>query len=239
MKLAVMLDPGHGGSAPGACANGLKEKDINWKTCVEVKVMLTARGIKTELTRKENECPGLNMRALVAEQWGADILVSVHHNAGGGVGFEIYRSVKGTKDDELAELLKAQFKTIGQVQHGAGGGIYTRTLADGSDYYGVLRYSAALGIPAIIGEFCYIDSVDHEKVISDYLIKQEAEAYAKAICELCGVAWELKDKATLIAEALKAKGWSNSPDYWTSVLQGKQGVNLEYLTALLAKAAGI
>ena len=57
MKLAVMLDPGHGGSDSGAGANGVLEKDINWKTSVEVKGMLTARGINTELTRTENELP--------------------------------------------------------------------------------------------------------------------------------------------------------------------------------------
>lgn len=195
MKLAVMLDPGHGGYDSGAGANGLLEKDINWKTAVEVKGMLLERGFTAELTRTENECPSLRERAQRAKNWGADILISVHHNAGGGVGFEIYKSVKGVLDDKLATLLADAFKKTGQTPHGQG--IYTRTLPDGSDYYGILRFSAALGIPAIISEYAYIDSTDVTHINSDVGISTEAEAIARAVCKLCDVAWELPQPPVL------------------------------------------
>lgn len=236
-KLAVMLDPGHGLPAdPGACGNGLKEADINWQTAIEVKALLDARGINCKLSRTENENPTLQERAARSASWGSDIVISIHHNAGGGVGFEIYKSIKHSTDDRLAELLAKEFKAIGQAPHGQG--IFTKILSDKSDYYGILRYCALHGVPAIICEYAYLDSADFDKINSKPKTDREAEAIAKAVCVLCGVVWDVKDDITSLLDGITAKGVQFDFAYWDNVLRGKETAKAEYLTVLLQRMIG-
>jgi len=244
VKYAIMLDPGHGGDNRGACANGILEKDVNWKTSVEVRDMLEARGIAVELTRTEDECPSLQERAQRARAWGADLLISIHHNAGGGggAGYEIFKSVKATLDDNMAVMLAGEYSKV-QKAHGVG--IFTKTLATGRDYYGIIRYNVALGIPAIISEYCYLDSPDVLHINTDEGIYKEAEAIAKAGCRLCGVDWEIKPLTPVtpieerIALAMVDKGWSKDPAYWQACMEGKRAADSISLVTILGKAVGI
>lgn len=243
MKYAIMFDPGHGGSDSGAAANGILEKDINWKAACEVHDLLVAHGITVSLTRNEDELPSLQDRANRASAWGADLLISVHHNAGGGHGYEIYKSIKGALDDTLADILANEYQKAGQVAHGDG--IFTKQLDDGDDYYGVLRYSAELGVPAIISEYCYIDSDDVAHVNNDDGIHNEAVAIAKAVCTLCEVEWEIAPSvpATPIEErialALVDKGWSHDAVYWQDCMEGKRAADRISLTTILGRAVGL
>lgn len=87
----IFIDPGHGGSDPGATAFGLKEKDICLKIALTLEQLLHPYGgLQTRLSRKRDETMSLQARTQMANRWGADYLVSIHINAGGGTGFESF-----------------------------------------------------------------------------------------------------------------------------------------------------
>lgn len=80
--LCIVIDPGHGGSQAGAIGPaGMMEKDINLAVALKLAEMMRKRGAEVILTRSADTTLGLTERVALADSIGADILVSVHHNA--------------------------------------------------------------------------------------------------------------------------------------------------------------
>jgi len=79
----VVIDPGHGGEVDtGAVgANGLIEKHLNLDVSQALQAKLIVRGIDVVLTRTADYASRLGVRAGLADQLGADLILSVHHNA--------------------------------------------------------------------------------------------------------------------------------------------------------------
>jgi N-acetylmuramoyl-L-alanine amidase len=77
----VVLDPGHGGSDPGAVANGLVEAEIVLDLATRIEGRLGALGVTTYLTRSADTCPDDRERAVFANQMAAEIFVSLHLDA--------------------------------------------------------------------------------------------------------------------------------------------------------------
>ncbi|SEN48999.1 N-acetylmuramoyl-L-alanine amidase [Amphibacillus marinus] len=88
----VFIDPGHGGTDPGAVANGLLEKDITLAIARSLQTALLNQflNVETRLARTGDQTVSLAERTRAANQWQADFYISVHVNAGGGNGFESY-----------------------------------------------------------------------------------------------------------------------------------------------------
>jgi N-acetylmuramoyl-L-alanine amidase len=79
---AVVLDPGHGGSDPGAIGvGGLREKDVTLRLGLMLSRKLEARGFKVVMTRNGDRTLSLEERTAIAEASGADLFVSLHANA--------------------------------------------------------------------------------------------------------------------------------------------------------------
>jgi len=79
----VVLDPGHGGSDPGAVGPGrLREKDVTLDIAHRVAPVLSRElGIVTMLTRDDDRYVALEERAARANAFHADLFVSIHCNA--------------------------------------------------------------------------------------------------------------------------------------------------------------
>lgn len=77
----VVIDPGHGGSNPGAVYGNVNEKDLNLKVSRILKDKLTASGVTVYMTRTDDRDVGLYTRAETANKLNADLFVSIHHNA--------------------------------------------------------------------------------------------------------------------------------------------------------------
>lgn len=78
----VVLDPGHGGSNPGATGvTGLHEKQLSLVLASEVADRLRARGIAVQLTRTTDRTLTLRQRVAIADRVPADLFVSIHANA--------------------------------------------------------------------------------------------------------------------------------------------------------------
>jgi N-acetylmuramoyl-L-alanine amidase len=81
-RLLVVLDPGHGGSDPGAVGiGGLQEKQIVLPIAQQVAAYLEQQGVQTILTRTDDSDVELEPRVQMAEQANASLFVSIHANA--------------------------------------------------------------------------------------------------------------------------------------------------------------
>ncbi|SHG49838.1 N-acetylmuramoyl-L-alanine amidase [Ornithinibacillus halophilus] len=84
--MKLYLDPGHGGTDPGASGNGLLEKDINLDIALRIQSILLANydDIQIRMSRTSDQTKSLQQRTNEANQWGADYYVSIHCNAFNG-----------------------------------------------------------------------------------------------------------------------------------------------------------
>jgi len=86
----ILLDPGHGGSDPGAVYTDNKGKEIKEsKTCLElclaVKEKLTALGANVSLTRSSESSLASSTRSAIIRASNAHLTVSIHRNAANNV----------------------------------------------------------------------------------------------------------------------------------------------------------
>lgn len=178
----VYIDPGHGGSDPGA-VKYIVERDVNLAMALACRDYLNANGVSTKLSRTNNSTgTSINSMAREANSRGADLVISIHNNAGGGDGFEVYHTVGGGKGKVLAQNIEAEVKKIGQNSRG----LKTRRDTDGTDYYGMIRLTDA---PAVICEGVFVDNATDVK-IADTVEEQRAfgYAYARGILKTLGIA---------------------------------------------------
>ena len=79
--MRVFIDPGHGGTDPGATFGDLIEKELALGISLRLRDRLEARGHKAELSRKTDFFVHLEARARMANEWLADVFLSIHLNA--------------------------------------------------------------------------------------------------------------------------------------------------------------
>jgi N-acetylmuramoyl-L-alanine amidase len=78
----VIVDPGHGGSDPGAIGvGGLREKDVTLRLSEMLAVKLREMGFRVVATRERDRFVSLEERTAIAEASNGDVFVSLHANA--------------------------------------------------------------------------------------------------------------------------------------------------------------
>jgi N-acetylmuramoyl-L-alanine amidase len=80
-RYRVCLDPGHGGSDPGAVYGGLSEKHLNLDIAQRVAAALDSTLYVTQLTRTGDTALGNSDRAAICNAFGAQVVLSIHLNA--------------------------------------------------------------------------------------------------------------------------------------------------------------
>ena len=171
--IKVFIDPGHGGKDPGAVGNGLQEKDVVLDIAKRISKMLEQyEGVQVKLSRKDDRFIELSERARMANAWGADYFVSVHINAGGGIGFEtfIYTSRSAGSINAQTVVHSEIFKEIGGTDRGKK-----------SANLSVLRNTSML---AILTETLFIDSTsDAAKLKDTTFLKKAAQGHVNGIAK--------------------------------------------------------
>lgn len=122
----VWIDGGHGGKDPGAGGNGLQEKDIVLTVSLGVKEQLERdyEGVLVLLSRSKDVFMELKGRTDAANKAGADLLVSIHCNAGGGAGgFESFRYTNASASSRSLQNvihteMMAALKPFGVIDRG-------------------------------------------------------------------------------------------------------------------------
>ncbi len=77
----VVLDPGHGGSDPGAIYGGVMEKDLNLDISLRLYELLKQGGVQVYMTRTDDRFIPLETIAEYANQLDATLFLSIHNNA--------------------------------------------------------------------------------------------------------------------------------------------------------------
>lgn len=173
--LRVAIDPGHGGSQDGAIGpTRLKEKQANLKCAMALADRLGQSGAVVFLTLDKDTTLGLVERTIAADNFNADILVSLHHNAlpDGvnpfgyfGVGTHYYRP----QSRDLA--LSVQREVVGEL-----------CLPDEGIYYDDLALVRPTSQPSILLESAYIMLPEQEALIeSEDYPQRLARAVEKGI----------------------------------------------------------
>ncbi len=89
----IFIDPGHGGKDPGAAHNGLMEKDVVLDLAKRLRNRLKNYNCEIRLARDDDVYITNRERALLANNWQADLYYSIHCNAHGNTaanGYEDY-----------------------------------------------------------------------------------------------------------------------------------------------------
>jgi len=100
----VCLDPGHGGSDPGACGPTLRESDQTLDVCLRAREILSPY-CNVIMTRTDDEYVGLTARAEVSNRNDSDVFISYHFNSAdkdSANGFEIFTTPPENNSDKLA-----------------------------------------------------------------------------------------------------------------------------------------
>lgn len=169
------------------------EKDINLEVTLQVGKILQSYGVQVGYSRTTDVYLSLEERANRAKAWGADYLIAIHHNAGGGMGAEGYHSVFVNKGKALVDNVLNEFKLLGQSIRG--NFVRWNSWKD-NDYYGIIR-DAGRGINAVLIEYGFIDTKDAQKFDSVAERSNEALAYAKGILKSIGIAYVPPKKQTI------------------------------------------
>lgn len=182
----IFIDPGHGGNDPGASSNGLVEKDVTLNIALKLQQILkdSYKNVTTRLSRTTDQTVSLLNRTNIANNWNADYYLSIHINAGGGVGFESYiwngkfasrsetERIRSAIHDEIVE-------TVGWRDRG-------KKQAN----FHVLRETT---MPAVLTENGFIDTdAEAKEMKTPQWVEKVARAHASGIAQ----AFELEEDSS-------------------------------------------
>lgn len=226
-QLVICLDPGHGQNTNKSPNNpNYVEGTQMWKLGQKLQKALESYGFEVINTRPNiSDDPSLSARGKVAGETGSSLLLSLHSNATSASPDGTYDlSVNGVcacysqKDKAFNQpLAKKLAETVGNLM---GNGVKAVFYNDypgkpGTDYFGVLRYSAAYGCPhAIIIEHGYHTNVyESNWLLDDANLDRLALEEARVICDYFGVDKKFDEntlingvKAGYIARVIDAEG---------------------------------
>ncbi len=189
-RTPVVLDPGHGGDSDiGAQGrNGLPEKVANLRVAFAAQAELQARGIPTVLTRTADYATTLRTRSQLADRLGAQVLVSLHHNAptpgpSSTPGTEIFIQSGSQESRRLGGVLYGHvvdaLSRFTEVQWSAApdAGVITVLNERGIDTYGMIRLPET---PAVLLEMGYMSNPPEAEL---FATEEYVEVAARAIAD--------------------------------------------------------
>ena len=161
--LKIAVEAGHGGSGSGAIGlSGLVEKDINLDLSFMLGDLLKSMGAEVVQVRDTDRDMALTEKRNIAVNSGANMLISIHANAG-GTG---YLSVGGTSTywhnpfwAPLAETIYARLLETGLGEFGV----------VGSFNYSVTRLSQ---MPSVLVEQAFMTHAGDEEKLADPVFRQ-------------------------------------------------------------------
>ena len=165
--LKIAIEAGHGGDNTGAIGlSGLVEKDINLDLSFRLGELCTSMGAEVIQVRDSDKYMLLTDKRRIAIESGADMLISIHANAGG----RGYLSVAGTSTYWHNPFWAPLAQTV-----------YDRLLETGLAEFGVVgsfnyTVTRASQLPAVLVEQAFMSHAEDEEKLADPAFRQlEAE----------------------------------------------------------------
>ena len=160
----ICIDPGHGGSDPGAVGNGLYEDNINLDIGLRARNLMQADAATVVMTRTTDVYVSLQGRCDIANNAGANRFECTHCNAfdGTAYGTETFCYSGGSADSySLRNRINPEM-----VSHM---GTYNRGLKT-ADFYVLIHTN----MPAILCEVAFIDNAGDAAKLGSATYRQEA-----------------------------------------------------------------
>lgn len=211
----IFIDPGHGGTDPGAVGFGIQEKNITLQIALKIRDILQAEYSNAEvrLSRTGDQSISLNQRTNMANQWGADFLFSIHINSGGGVGYEDYIYNRLSNSSRTAQMQRTIHSEIISRNNMNDRGMKK------ADFH-MLRES---NMDAILTENGFIDNAgDSAKMKNPRWIESVARGHVVGLERLFNL-----QKKQSVAQAIPA----DSAD--GKLVRGERGPNVQALNQML------
>ena len=159
----IVIDPGHGGTDPGAVSDdfpGIDEKTYALDISARLRCLLELDGkYKCLMTREKDIFVSVPDRSKMANDWGADLFVSIHHNARfeerPGIEIETFFYIKNSPESKAAKAAREVQSSliIGLVKDGEK--VIDRKVKQAN--FSVLRET---NMPAILVELGFITDRD-------------------------------------------------------------------------------
>ena len=171
MKL-IVLDPGHGGQDSGAVFQRIQEKAVNLDIAKRVRTYLEKEyEVKVMMTREGDSTVSLEARTNLANSVKADYFCSIHHNAGGGTGFESYRF-------NGSNAYSSRSKTFQEIVHREVINVVTgkynrRDRGVKAANFHVLRETST---PSVLLEILFLDDTEDRALVQHETFKEDVSA---------------------------------------------------------------
>ncbi|HHW07640.1 MAG TPA: N-acetylmuramoyl-L-alanine amidase [Clostridia bacterium] len=183
----IVIDPGHGGSDPGATGpSGLKEKDVTLAVSLRLADKLKQLGAQVQLTRRTDQGLPLAERVYLINSFKSQVFASIHCNAhsnpqAGGV--EIWHSYRGDYGS-IYYREAMRIASIVQEQLVQGTGLKNRGIkyrlvdTQGSPIYGLDYFylHRKAKCPGLIIELGFISNPAEEALLADPAFQDKAAA---------------------------------------------------------------
>lgn len=239
MLKRVVLDPGHGGNDPGACANGLKEKELNLVVALKAREYLLNNydGVEVLLTRDADITLTPDARVKKVTDYNPHLCVSIHHNQFNKLarGAEVIHAHYDEYDDALALDILRRLAAAGMPTRRA----FTKLNEKNADWYYMIRRIWDKDTDAIICEGGFVDNTrDAELLKSPKYLNAEAEAYAIGAAEYLQLTPKQateEQRLYIAVSQLQNSGIINSPLYWLENAKKDKTIKGEFAQALIIK----
>lgn len=139
--MVICVDPGHGGTDPGAVVGDVREADVALEYAHGLEAALNQVGATVILTREGDVAVDHAKRCRIANDVRADAIVSLHCNASSNSraeGVQIFHAAGSVKGEELARAIFQRI-TAAEPQAGSWAGVFP----DGSVYTGYTSEASA------------------------------------------------------------------------------------------------
>ena len=183
--VSICIDPGHGGSDPGAQGCGLSEAEINLNVSMKLKPLLEAAGYEVYMTRTTDTDVSLAGRSSFANSKGVTTFASIHTNSAGAVACGIetycYTGCTSSKGHAYQQARNIQDEMV--AVWGGDGKLKDRGVKEAN--FHVVRETS---MPATLTELGFINNCNIDaKYLGDNGHRQEAAAaHCKAITRKWG-----------------------------------------------------
>lgn len=184
-KPFLIIDPGHGGTDPGAGDNGIIEKDYTLKISLYQFERFKELGLAVALTRDNDRSLDAVQRTNIVKDSGAKYCISNHINAATSAeaaGAEIIHSIHN--DGKLAHAIAYALRDAGQFLRKTP--VFSKAGDSGGDYYFMQRLTGS--VTTLIVEYGFLtNTADAERIKDNW--KAYAEATVRAFCSFIGHAY--------------------------------------------------